>query len=61
MPEVLQIFDYMHEVGVLPDHRTYSLLIDAHVVNHDPKAAMDALDVMVSLLTGVYTLVICHK
>lgn len=53
MPEVLQIFDYMHEVGVIPDERTYSLLIDAHVVNRDPKGAMEALNLMVRFLNAV--------
>lgn len=49
-PEVLQIFDYMHEVGVVPDERTYCLLVDAHVVNRDPKAAMEALHALVGFL-----------
>ncbi|KAL2613263.1 hypothetical protein R1flu_024955 [Riccia fluitans] len=44
--EVLQRHKYMEEMGIKPDFRTYSLLIDAHVVNLDSQAALDAMDSM---------------
>ncbi|KAL3683458.1 hypothetical protein R1sor_001480 [Riccia sorocarpa] len=45
--EVLQIYKYMEEMQIKPDFRTYNLLIDAHVVNRDAQAALDAVDSMV--------------
>ncbi|BBM99999.1 protein MpPPR_7 [Marchantia polymorpha subsp. ruderalis] len=46
--EVLQIYSYMGEMGIRPDSRTYSLIIEAHVVNRDVKAAMESLDALVN-------------
>lgn len=46
--EVLQIWGYMQQVGVSPDNRSFSLLIEAHVVNRDLSAAFQGLNSMVS-------------
>ncbi|CAK9191410.1 unnamed protein product [Sphagnum troendelagicum] len=41
--EVQRLYEYMKELGLKPDHRTYDLLITAHVINRDIEAAMGAL------------------
>jgi hypothetical protein len=42
----MRLYEYMKELGLKPDHRMHHLLISAHVINWDIKAAMDVLTTM---------------
>ncbi|XP_010551386.1 PREDICTED: pentatricopeptide repeat-containing protein At1g26460, mitochondrial [Tarenaya hassleriana] len=46
--EATRVFEHLVSIGVKPDARTYSLLVDAHLVNRDPKSALSAIDEMVN-------------
>lgn len=41
------MFEHLASLGVKPNATTYSLLVDAHVINRDPKAALAVIDEMV--------------
>ena len=43
------MFEHILTLGVKPNATTYSLLVDAHLANKDPKAALAVIDKMVSL------------
>jgi len=43
------VFEHILTLGVKPNATTYSLLVDAHLANKDPKAALAVIDKMVSL------------
>lgn len=42
------MFQHVLTLGVKPNSTTYSLLVDAHLANKDPKAALAIIDEMVS-------------
>lgn len=41
------MFEHLVSLGVKPNATTYSLLVDAHLINRDPKAALAVIDEMV--------------
>jgi len=41
------VFEHILTLGVKPNATTYSLLVDAHLANKDPKAALAVIDKMV--------------
>ncbi|KAL6656909.1 hypothetical protein ACP70R_004689 [Stipagrostis hirtigluma subsp. patula] len=45
--EACNVFQHLLSLGVKPNATTYSLLVDAHLVNRDPKAALAVIDEMV--------------
>ncbi|XP_038977817.1 pentatricopeptide repeat-containing protein At1g26460, mitochondrial-like [Phoenix dactylifera] len=45
--EASKVFEHLVSLGVKPNATTYSLLVDAHLVNRDPKAALAVTDEMV--------------
>jgi pentatricopeptide repeat protein len=46
--EAVNVFQHLTSLDVKPNATTYSLLVDAHLVNRDPKAALAVIDEMVS-------------
>ncbi|CAN6727483.1 unnamed protein product [Malus baccata var. baccata] len=46
--EASRVFEHLVSVGVKPNAKSYSLLVDAHLINRDPKAAVSVLDDMVN-------------
>uniref|UniRef100_A0A0D9X142 Pentacotripeptide-repeat region of PRORP domain-containing protein n=1 Tax=Leersia perrieri TaxID=77586 RepID=A0A0D9X142_9ORYZ len=47
--EACNVFQHLVSLGVKPNATTYSLLVDAHIVNRDPKAALAVIDEMVDV------------
>lgn len=45
--EASKVFEHLVSLGVKPNATTYSLLVDAHLINRDPKAAIAVIDEMV--------------
>jgi len=45
--EACNVFQHVLTLGVKPNSTTYSLLVDAHLANKDPKAALAIIDEMV--------------
>ncbi|XP_057810756.1 pentatricopeptide repeat-containing protein At1g26460, mitochondrial [Salvia miltiorrhiza] len=45
--EAVKVFEHFVGQGVKPNATTYSLLVDAHLVKRDPKAALSIVDEMV--------------
>lgn len=41
------MFEHLVSVGVKPNATSYSLLVDAHLINRDPKAALSVIEKMV--------------
>lgn len=48
--EASRVFEHLLGLGVKPNAMSYSLLVDAHLINRDPKAALSAIDDMVNAL-----------
>lgn len=48
--EAIKVLEHFVGLGVKPNMTTYSLLIDAHLIMRDPKAALSVIDDMVSLM-----------
>ncbi|ESQ34278.1 hypothetical protein EUTSA_v10007071mg [Eutrema salsugineum] len=46
--EATRVYEHLVSVGVKPDARTYSLLVDAHLINRDPKSALTVIDDMIN-------------
>lgn len=46
--EASRVFEHMISKGVKPNATTYSVLVDAHLVERDPKAALSVIDQMVN-------------
>ncbi|KAL1198381.1 Pentatricopeptide repeat-containing protein [Cardamine amara subsp. amara] len=46
--EATNVFEHLVSIGVKPDARTYSLLVDAHLINRDPKSALTVIDDMIN-------------
>nr|CAB3454857.1 unnamed protein product [Digitaria exilis] len=45
--EACNVFEHISTLGVKPNATTYSLLVDAHLANKDPKSALAVIDKMV--------------
>ncbi|XP_030514726.1 pentatricopeptide repeat-containing protein At1g26460, mitochondrial [Rhodamnia argentea] len=45
--EASRVFEHLVSVGVKPNATSYGLLVDAHLINRDPKAALSVIDEMV--------------
>lgn len=45
--EASRVFEHLVSVGVKPNATSYTLLVDAHLINRDPKAALSVIDEMV--------------
>lgn len=45
--EACKVFEHLVSLGVKPNATTYTLLVDAHLANRDPKAALAVIDEMV--------------
>ncbi|KAH0464348.1 hypothetical protein IEQ34_007134 [Dendrobium chrysotoxum] len=45
--EACKVFEHLVSLGVKPNTTTYTLLVDAHLANRDPKAALLVIDEMV--------------
>ncbi|CAL9072063.1 unnamed protein product [Musa textilis] len=45
--EACKVFEHLLSLGVKPNAMTYSLLVDAHLINRDQKAALSVIDAMV--------------
>lgn len=45
--EACKVFDHLVSLGVKPNATSYALLVDAHLINRDPKSALSAIDEMV--------------
>ncbi|XP_021910183.1 pentatricopeptide repeat-containing protein At1g26460, mitochondrial, partial [Carica papaya] len=46
--EASRVFEHLVSVGVKPNATSYSLLVDAHLINRDPKAALSVIEKMVN-------------
>ncbi|KAK9277096.1 hypothetical protein L1049_006635 [Liquidambar formosana] len=46
--EASRVFEHLTSLGVKPNAMSYSLLVDAHLINRDPKAAVSMIDEMVT-------------
>uniref|UniRef100_A0A1J3H2B8 Pentatricopeptide repeat-containing protein, mitochondrial n=1 Tax=Noccaea caerulescens TaxID=107243 RepID=A0A1J3H2B8_NOCCA len=46
--EATRVYEHLVGEGVKPDSRTYSLLVDAHLINRDPKSALTVIDDMIN-------------
>ncbi|KAJ0973962.1 hypothetical protein J5N97_015927 [Dioscorea zingiberensis] len=46
--EASKVFEHLVSLGVKPNATTYTLLVDAHLVNRDQKAAVSVVDEMVN-------------
>lgn len=46
--EASRVFEHMLSLGVKPNAKSYSLLVDAHLLNRDQKAALSVIDEMVN-------------
>ncbi|XP_020599420.1 pentatricopeptide repeat-containing protein At1g26460, mitochondrial [Phalaenopsis equestris] len=44
--EACKVFEHLVSLGVKPNATTYTLLVDAHLANRDPKAALNIIDEM---------------
>lgn len=47
--EASRVFEHLVSVGVKPNGMSYALLVDAHLINRDPKAALSVIDEMVMI------------
>ncbi|XP_058070363.1 pentatricopeptide repeat-containing protein At1g26460, mitochondrial [Magnolia sinica] len=45
--EASRVFEHLTSLGVKPNAMSYSLLVGAHLINRDPKAAVSVIDEMV--------------
>ncbi|KAF2547591.1 hypothetical protein F2Q70_00020664 [Brassica cretica] len=46
-PEATRVYSHLVGEGVKPDARTFSLLVDAHLINRDPESALTVIDDMI--------------
>lgn len=46
-PEATRVYSHLVGEGVKPDARTFSLLVDAHLINRDPNSALTVIDDMI--------------
>ncbi|KAH7433878.1 hypothetical protein KP509_07G090700 [Ceratopteris richardii] len=45
--ETMKVYEFMGGSGIEPDQRTFDLLVKAHIVNRDPKSALETVNQMV--------------
>ncbi|KAK9676014.1 hypothetical protein RND81_11G048100 [Saponaria officinalis] len=45
--EAARVFVHLSSLGVKPNDMSYSLLVDAHLINRDPKSALAVLEAMI--------------
>lgn len=45
--EAVKVFEHFVGIGVKPNYTTYSLLVDAHLILRDPRAALAVVEEMV--------------
>ncbi|CAN4124580.1 unnamed protein product [Withania somnifera] len=45
--EATKVYEHFMDLGVKPNEMTYSLLVDAHLIKREPKAAISVVDEMV--------------
>lgn len=50
--EAVKVFEHFVGLGMEPNMMTYTLLIDAHLIMRDPKAALTVIDDMVILASN---------
>lgn len=43
----MKVFEHFRSLGLKPNAMSFSLLVDAHLVARDPKAALSIIDEMV--------------
>ena len=56
------MFEHLVGLGVKPNAMSYSLLVDAHLINRDPKAALSVIDEMVTAIFFInYNLVFVYN
>ena len=56
------MFEHLVGLGVKPNAMSYSLLVDAHLINRDPKAALSVIDEMVTAILFInYNLVFVYN
>lgn len=48
--EATKVYEHFMDLGVKPNEMTYSLLVDAHLIKREPKAALSVVDEMVICL-----------
>lgn len=48
--EASKVFEHLVSLGLKPNAKSYSLLIEAHLINRDVKSALAVIDDMVSTL-----------
>lgn len=46
--EASRVFEHLVSLGLKPNATSYSLLVDAHLINRDQKAALSVIDEMVN-------------
>ncbi|KAI3970817.1 hypothetical protein MKX01_024464 [Papaver californicum] len=47
-PEASSVFEHLTGLGVKPNAMSYTMLVNAHLINRDPKAAISVVDEMVN-------------
>lgn len=52
--EAVRVFEHFNGLGVKPNMTTYSLLVDAHLVVRDIKAALASVDDMVIFYVHIF-------
>ena len=55
--EATKVFEHLVSLGVKPNAMSYSLLVDAHLMNRNVKDAITVIDDMVS---AIYLFVLCN-
>lgn len=46
--EASRVFEHLMSLGLKPNAKSYSLLVDAHLINRDVKSALAVIDDMVT-------------
>lgn len=53
----MKVYEHFVSSGIKPNATTYSLLVNAHLIQRDPKAAISVIDDMVGYFLW---LISCH-
>ena len=48
--EASRVFEHLLSLGLKPNAKSFSLLVDAHLINRDVKSALAVLDDMVTAM-----------
>lgn len=54
------MFEHLVSSGLKPNAQTYAILLQAHVVNKDPSAALSIISSMVTLHMFYLNFFLCH-